>query len=130
MKTRSRRSGDLIEANSDKQPLIYVAGPYQKPDPVVNTRRAIQAGMELYDSGLVVPLIPHLSLLAHLVDPRPVEMWYALDLRQLEHCDALLRLPGESTGADVEVDHAGQIGIPSFMSTPAVIAWAQRGRSG
>ena len=32
----------------------------------------------------------------------------------LQHCDAVLRLPGESTGADQDVAIARQRGIPVF----------------
>lgn len=88
------------------RPLVYICGPYTHPDPVVNTRNAVEAGMRVWDEGLGVPLIPHLSMLTHLIDPRPVETWYQLDLRLLDHCGALWRLPGESAGADREVAYA------------------------
>jgi hypothetical protein len=107
------------------KPLIYIAGPYSDPDPVLNTRRAIDAGMEVFDSGVAVPLIPHLTLLAHLVDPRPVEQWYRLDLGQLEHCSALLRLSGESSGADKEVDRARELVLPVFTAVAGAVAWAK-----
>ena len=34
--------------------------------------------------------------------------------RLLEHCDAVLRLPGESTGADQDVAIARRRGIPVY----------------
>jgi hypothetical protein len=34
--------------------------------------------------------------------------------RLLEHCDAVLRLPGESTGADRDVAIARERGLPVF----------------
>jgi hypothetical protein len=34
--------------------------------------------------------------------------------RLLEHCDGVLRLPGESTGADRDVAIAQQRGIPVY----------------
>lgn len=101
---------------TERKPLVYIAGPYTNPDPVENTHRAIKAGMEVWEWGLAVPIIPHLSLLAHVVQPRGVDYWYDLDLAQLDHCDALVRLPGESTGADREVEHAKARGIPCFDS--------------
>lgn len=103
-------------------PLTYIAGPYSS-DPVANTRRAIEAGMALYATGLVVPLIPHLSLLLDLVCPMSVADWYAYDLHLLERCDAVLRLPGESTGADAEVVHALERGIPVFGERAALFEW-------
>lgn len=98
------------------KPLVYVAGPYSS-DPVANTRRAIGVGMSIYDTGLSGAVVPHTSLLADFLDPRPVEDWYRFDLIQLEHCDAVYRLLGESTGADREVEHARRLDIPVFYET-------------
>jgi hypothetical protein len=36
--------------------------------------------------------------------------------RLLQHCDAVLRLPGESTGADNDVRIAHERGIPVYHS--------------
>lgn len=89
---------------------VYVAGPYTKPDPCVNTHNAIRAAEELWDAGFV-PFVPHLTHLWHTVSPRPYEDWLAYDLHWLQGCDALLRLPGESSGADKEVAYARTRGI-------------------
>lgn len=104
------------------KPLCYVAGPYAS-DPVANTRRAIETGMELWATGQVVPLIPHLSLLSNFVHPMPETDWYAFDLDLLEHCDAVLRIPGESKGADREVERARELGLPVFETVDAVVEW-------
>lgn len=96
------------------KPLVYIAGPYTNPDPVENTRNAIKFGMALYDEGQVAVIIPHLSLLSHMVEPRDIDYWYEFDLDQLDHCHALYRMRGESTGADAEVEHARARGIPIF----------------
>lgn len=94
---------------------IYVAGPYTKPDPVVNTRKAIEAANELFDLGYA-PYVPHLTLFWHFAFPRPYEDWMRLDFQWVKQCDALLRLPGESSGADREVIVAQEAGIPVFRS--------------
>lgn len=93
--------------------LVYVAGPYTNPDPVLNTHVAIDAWAELSEAGYV-PFVPHLNLLIHLVHPRPEDFWYEYDLQFLARCDVLLRLPGESKGADVEAAFARDRGIPVF----------------
>ncbi len=93
--------------------LIYVAGPYSS-DPVLGTRDAVQAGLAIYERWNVGVVIPHTSLLSHAMFPRPVEFWYAFDLKQVEHCHALFRLPGESSGADAEEAYAETLGIPIF----------------
>jgi hypothetical protein len=108
-------------------PLVYIAGPYGS-DPVGNTRRAVEAGMGLYRSGVAVPLIPHTSLVADLVCPMPAEDWYAYDLHLLERCDAVWRLPGESDGADAEVVHALEQDIPVFGEREALLKWAKEWR--
>lgn len=94
---------------------IYIAGPYTKPDPCENTNRTIQAAEEVVKLGHI-PWIPHLNLLWHIVVPHPPEFWYAYDLEWLETCDALLRLPGESPGADREVAFADEHGIPTVYT--------------
>jgi len=94
---------------------IYVAGPYEKPDPIENTRNAILMGNSLRKLGFC-PFIPHLTLLWHLVSPMPVGFWYEFDNEWLEKCDAILRLYGQSYGADAEEDLAVSLGIPIFYS--------------
>lgn len=94
---------------------IYVAGPYSGGDPVINTRNAVLEGEALRVYGFV-PFIPHLTHLWHLISPRDIDFWYAYDNEWIKKCDALLRLPGESKGADAEVELALKLGIPIFHS--------------
>jgi len=94
---------------------VYVAGPYTKPDPVTNTRAAIAAGNRLLDLGYA-PFVPHLTHYWHLETPRPYEDWMQLDFEWVAVCHAVLRLPGESSGADREVSLARKLGIPVFES--------------
>lgn len=101
-------------------PLVYVAGPYAEPDPVSNTREAIRVGMHLHEATGAEVIIPHLSLLAHMLNPRPADYWYRFGRGLVEHCDALYRLDGYSLGSDIEVDHAIKLDIPVFFdSSPA-----------
>lgn len=79
----------------------------------------------LYETNLVLPLVPHLTLLWHAVEPRPPEYWYAYDLHLLRRCDAVLRLPGASRGADVETAEAASLGIPGFDDEASLLAWAE-----
>lgn len=91
-------------------PLTYIAAPYSA-DPDRCTRTAIEAYHHLLDAGIPA-ICPHLSHFAEQHRPREYEEWLALDLRLLERCDVLVRLPGESAGADREAAHAGRRGIP------------------
>ena len=92
---------------------IYIAGPYTKGDPVVNTRKAIAAA-EMVRAWGDTPIVPHLTMLWHTVSPQEWEYWLKYDLELLSCCDALLRLPGESTGADREVAYAKAHDIPVY----------------
>jgi hypothetical protein len=106
--------------------MVYIAGPYTTPDPVINTRNAIDAGMHLYGRGVAVPFIPHLTLFVHMLHPNPdVEFWYEYDLHAVERCDLLLRLPGQSTGADREVEYARSIGVPVFTDRELAVVWCR-----
>ena len=96
--------------------MVYIAGPYTYPDPVINTRSAIDAWEVLVNAGYT-PVVPHLTLFAHFVYPHDPNFWYEYDLRLLDRCDVLLRLPGESWGADQEVKYANELGLPVFIGT-------------
>lgn len=100
---------------------VYIAGPYTKGDVAMNVRAAIWAGDLLAGAGYA-PFIPHLTHFWHLVCPRVWEFWLEQDLAWLEVCDCVLRLPGESAGADLEVKRAEELGIPVYL-TPEQI-WA------
>lgn len=95
-------------------PVVYIAGPITKPDPILNTNIAVSISDELYTSGVCVPVIPHMNIVWHMIIPHDNEYWYAYDIHILKRCDALLRLPGESVGADREIEAAKENGIPVF----------------
>lgn len=92
---------------------IYIAGPYTKGDVAQNVRKAIFAGDQVAERGHV-PFIPHLTHFWHMLHPHAYEFWLEQDLAWLKECDAILRLPGESAGADSEVDYMESIGKPVF----------------
>ena len=100
--------------------MVYVAGPYTKPDPVENTHRIIQIADALWDLG-VVPVVPHLTLFWHFVKSRSYQEWLDYDLHIMARCDAVLRVPGESHGADGEVAKAIANGQPVIRSRTARI---------
>lgn len=93
---------------------IYIAGPYTSGDTAVNVRKAIEAADVLMRRGFA-PYVPHLTHFWHLLFPHAIEDWYALDLEWLEHCHAVLRLPGDSPGADAEVARATELKIPVYF---------------
>lgn len=102
------------------KPLIYVAGPISKGDQFSNVRDGIREADTLLDGGFHV-LCPHLSALHQMIKPRSYESWMDLDFGMILRCDALLRMPGESPGADREVAFATAHGIPVFDSLPELV---------
>ncbi len=98
---------------------VYVAGPYTKGDVVENVAAAIAAGNKLFDLGFY-PYIPHLTHFWHFLHHRPYEDWLRLDLEWVLSCNAVLRLPGESSGADRETKHAEAHSIPVFATIEAL----------
>jgi hypothetical protein len=98
---------------------VYVAGPYTKGNPEVNTDIAIQIGDWLLESGFY-PYIPHFSHFWNQRFPHHYDVWMDLDKVWLLQCNALLRISGESTGADQEEQDARDNGIPVFYTIQAL----------
>jgi hypothetical protein len=99
----------------DAQMKIYIAGAYSKGDVAQNVRDAIQAGDYVSRFGHF-PFIPHLSHFWHMLAPHEYEFWMKQDEVWLRQCDAVLRIDGESAGADKEVEIAKEIGLPIYHS--------------
>lgn len=102
--------------------LILIAGPYRSgtgDDPELmerNLRRLEEAAWPIFRSGHV-PMIGEwvaLPVLRGAGDTSPDEVLYPTAERLLEHCEAVLRLPGESTGADQDVRIARERGLPVY----------------
>lgn len=102
---------------------VFIASPYTIGDVAVNVRESILAADSLLDAGLI-PYAPLLSHFWHFLSPKPYEIWTALDNAWLKRCDCILRLPGESSGADAEVQLAAQLNIPIFYDIASIIEWA------
>ncbi len=91
--------------------LIYIASPYTIGNMASNVRTQLEAAHCLLDLGHC----PHAPLLNHYLDihrQRPEEDWMAMDFAIIYRCDILLRLPGQSRGADREVAFASDHRIP------------------
>lgn len=107
--------------------MILIAGPYRSgtgDDPAriaANLARLEQAAWPIFQAGHV-PMIGEWVALPVLrsagaegpLDPLAGQVMYPTAQRLLEHCDAVLRLPGESTGADQDVAIAHRRGIPVY----------------
>lgn len=107
--------------------LILIAGPYRSgtgddPDLMArNLARLEEAAWPIFRSGHL-PMIGEWVALpvvrgaggAGPTDPVAEQIMYPTAERLLQHCDAVLRLPGESTGADQDVRIAQERGLPVY----------------
>jgi hypothetical protein len=99
-------------------PVVYISGPITLGDRHANVRQATQAFATLRRHGYAV-ICPHWSQLAEWAHPElvgglPHSEWINNDLPLVERSDAVLRLPGESRGADEECEYALACGIPVY----------------
>jgi hypothetical protein len=122
------------------KPLIYIASPYTKGDPCVNTHFQMRMFDELLTDGVVLPYVPLWSHFQHTAFPRPYRDWIDYDLAIIRTMGfaGCLRLDAtcpalpdyrvsESSGADGEVAEFARMGLPVFYDKGALYAWA-RGR--
>ena len=93
--------------------IIYIAAPYSS-DPERNEIIALEAADVLWERGYI-PFIPHLYHHWHGLSPKPYEQWMEMGAAFLKRCDAVLRLPGESPGADREVEMAQGLSMPIYF---------------
>lgn len=113
--------------------MILIAGPYASGtngDPALmrqNLDRLEQAAWPLFAAGHI-PMIGEWVALPVLAsagasgpsDPLASEVMYPVAHRLLQRCDAVLRLPGASRGADQDVAIARERGIPVYTSLAEV----------
>jgi len=99
-----------------KYQYVYIAGPITKGDTLLNIRDGMLTGIELVKRGYT-PFVPHNDMMQYILDPKVLEYetMLAQDFAWIKKCDALLRLPGESPGADREVQFALSQGL--FVTT-------------
>jgi hypothetical protein len=96
---------------------IYIAGPYTKGDVALNVRKAIFAADYVTATLGHVAYCPHLTHFWHMLIPHEnIQFWYDYDIEWLKVCDAILRLEGESHGADEEVRIAESLGMRVYRS--------------
>ncbi|MEU2350655.1 DUF4406 domain-containing protein [Modestobacter sp. NPDC049651] len=126
-----------MTSTTDVPLMVLIAGPYRSGtggDPAraaANLARLEEAAWPLFRAGHV-PVIGEWIALpvlrsagADLDDPLAEQVLYPTAERLLARCDAVLRLPGESTGADQDVAIARERGLPVWFrlaDVPGVVA--------
>lgn len=94
---------------------VFISSPYTLGSQIVNVRRQIDASNELMNLGYC-PFVPLLYHFQEMVHERPYESWIAQCLDWVGICDCVLRLEGESHGADLEVAKANELGKKVFST--------------
>lgn len=100
---------------------VYIASPYTG-DEESNTAFQIMVADRLVRLGFI-PIWPLASHYWNLHYPHDYEYWMYLDFEYIKRCDALLRVGGNSDGADREVEFAKSIGIPVFCTYSELVSW-------
>ncbi|MER5618586.1 DUF4406 domain-containing protein [Streptomyces sp. NEAU-S7GS2] len=111
---------------NDKPMLILIAGPYRSGtngDPqamAANLARLEAAAWPIFAAGHLPMIGEWVALpVLHSAGAGPThsladQVLYPTADRLLAHCDAVLRLPGDSTGADQDVATAHRRGLPVY----------------
>jgi hypothetical protein len=124
-----RRVDNPEKAMKNKPLMILIAGPYRSgtgDDPAkmaANLKNLEQASWPIFQKGHV-PMIGEWVALPiwHCAGGEKVgdqlyeEILHPTAQRLIQHCDAILRLPGASKGADNDVLIAQQRGIPVYYN--------------
>jgi len=108
-------SEQAILSFTEREKPTYIAGPYSANTEgalLRNIEKAMAVANELMRAGHLV-YCPHLSHHLELHDNGGFgwQWWINYDLEWLRRCGRLVRIPGESLGADIEVAEALAIGM-------------------
>jgi len=115
--------------------MILVAGPYRSgtgDDPLkieANMQKLEAAALRVFRAGhipiigewVALPLMRRAGLQV-MGDAVWDEMQYPTAARLIAHCDAVLRLEGDSKGADEDVRQANERGLPVYHSMDQIPA--------
>ncbi|HEY9330982.1 MAG TPA: DUF4406 domain-containing protein [Streptomyces sp.] len=124
---------------TDKPMLILIAGPYRSgtdgdPDAMAaNLARLEAAAWPVFAAGhlpaigewIALPVLR--SAGAGPTDPLADQVLYPTAERLLARCDAVLRLPGDSAGADQDVALARRRGLPVYYDIAEIPALDRQG---
>lgn len=98
-----------------ERPVVYISGPMTIGDWEENILRAERLFRQLMLAGYSC-YCPHLSGRMPGHEDIPHDLWIANDLPLVGRSDAVLRIPGESTGADRECAFARACEVPVYHS--------------
>jgi len=102
-------------AEVGKRTRVYLVGPYATGDVAVNVRNSMAVAEELMNLGYA-PYCPYLTHFWHMAFPHKYREWRKLHDEWLSCANAVLRMPGESSVAHLQIRTADELGIPVFSS--------------
>ena len=116
-------------ADASKPLLVLIAGPYLSgtdgdPQKIARNRERLESfALPIYERGHLPMIGEWMALpIIHAAGGRSTgdavfrTYQYPVAHRLLECCDAVLRIPGESRGADLDVARALQLGLPVYRA--------------
>lgn len=99
---------------------VYIACPYSIGNQEEHVTNSIVTSHILADLGFI-PFNPLLVHYWHIMYERSYEYWCDYTMYWLLKCNMVLRLPGESKGADAEVEMAIKMNIPVYYNIPTLL---------
>ena len=123
----------MKKAKVIERPIVYIASPYTKGDPAINTHFQCSIFNQLMNDGKVWPVAPLWAHFQHTLFPRRYQDWVDYDLALLRLYDACLRVnpcfpewsynETESLGADGEIAYFKSAKKPIFYSIGDLYKW-------
>jgi hypothetical protein len=118
---------EVLPSDVTKPLLVLICGPYLSgthgdPQKIAdNLQRLESFALPIYERGHLPMVGEWMALpIIHAAGGRRPDdavfraYQYPVAHRLLECCDAILRIPGESRGADLDVSRARQLGLPVY----------------
>lgn len=102
--------------------IIYIASPYSIYD---DKQAAVDVQIDAFATLRDMGYEPIAPLLSHYIDqrhPASYDRWLQWCLTMVGVCDVVLRLPGDSVGADREVAEARRLGKPVMFGIDEIAA--------
>ena len=104
-----------IKGEAMRRTVVYLACPMTKGGFTNNTRNCLRIAQELKVKGYS-PIAPVLTWFWDLVYPESLDDWLQYDFGLIAVSDCVLRLKGESQGADAELVYAVRNDVPIFLT--------------
>ena len=101
---------------------VYIAGPISGSHILNNVKKGMRVASAVMEAGMHFYL-PHMMWHINRIFPKRYEAWMDEDFHWILKCDCLLRMPGDSPGADREVAFAIANGLPVFHALEDLIYW-------